>query len=568
VEDHVDQVLKFNIAPSFRHDREANNAANIGDYPPPGDRNLRDPSLELRVTYPHPASIPRDAMSMRLWSMSSKDRSMASSPRNARARTKAAHASRPEFHALPEAEYLPRITMQERVARGRALQHEVPHDRHASWQPLSTRPDPIGILERQALERIEELVPIRHGRMSSSAFAFFRGAAAVMASDLAGTATVGLNAQLCGDAHLMNFGIFETPERSLSFAVNDFDETLPGPFEWDVKRLAASMEVAGRDLGFTSAQRQSAVLATLRSYREAMHEFAGERELDLWYARLPAEKLRERLAAEADRGASKEVERQVRKALHRDHLAAFDRLVREVDGEIRFVSEPPLLVPVEELLDDEQRTRYVEVIRSFLTQYRESLPPHTRALLERYRFAHIARKVVGVGSVGTRAWAVLMVGRDGSDPMFLQLKEAQRSVLEPYTAPSVYESQGRRVVEGQRFMLAAGDHLLGWYRLKAWDGLEHDFYVRQLWDGKASIDIAHLSPAGFRAYGEACAWTLARGHARSGDRIAIASYLGEKDSFDRAVASFAETYAETNESDHERLMQAIDDGQMQAVPDI
>ena len=249
-------------------------------------------------------------------------------------------------------------------------------------------------------------------------------------------------------------------------------------------------------------------------------------------------------------------------------MRAFDKLLHAVDGEMRFVSEPPLLVPVEDVLDGEQRERYVEVIQEFLRQYRESLPPHIRALVERYRFMHIARKVVGVGSVGTRAWVVLFNGRDASDPLLLQLKEAKRSVLEPYTAQSVYENQGRRVVEGQRFMQAASDHLLGWYRLRAWDGNVHDFYVRQLWDGKASIDVARLSPAGMRAYGEACGWTLARGHARSGDRIAMATYLGQKETFDRAMAAFAVTYADLNEADHTRLSDAITDGAVSATAGI
>jgi uncharacterized protein (DUF2252 family) len=479
----------------------------------------------------------------------------------------AAEAPR-KYHALPDAEYLPKVPLRERLARGEALQQEVPHERHASWAPLETRPDPIAILERQSTSRIPELVPIRYGRMAASSFAFFRGAAAVMAADLAGTATSGLVAQLCGDAHLMNFGLFETPERTLVFGLNDFDETLPGPIEWDIKRLAASMEIAARDLRFDDVDRNAAVLATLRSYREAMQAFAEQRDLDVWYARLPAVALAEKLDSEADRETSKEVKREVRKALQRDHLRAFDRMVREVDGELRFNTEPPILVPVEELLDDEQRTRYVEVIRSFLTQYRESLMPHTRALVERYRFTHIARKIVGVGSVGTRCWAVLLMGRDSSDPLILQLKEAQHSVLEPYTTPSVYESQGRRVVEGQRFMQAASDHLLGWYHLKAWDGLEHDFYVRQLWDGKSSIDVARLTPTGLAAYGDACGWTLARGHARSGDRIAIAAYLGDNDSFDRAVAAFAATYGDTNEADHARLVQAIEEGRIEATPSV
>jgi uncharacterized protein (DUF2252 family) len=470
----------------------------------------------------------------------------------------------PQHHALPDPEYLPKVPVRERVARGRALAEDVPHERHATWVPLETRPDPIAILERQAEERIAELVPIRYGRMAASPFAFFRGAAAVMASDLAGTTTSGLGAQLCGDAHLMNFGLFETPERSLVFDLDDFDETLPGPFEWDVKRLATSVEIAGRDLGFAPPARSAAVLTAVREYRETLHAFANQRDLDVWYARLPAHELQEKLAAGAG-GAGKEVKRQANKALHRDHLRAFDRLIQIQDGGARFQSAPPLLVPIEDLLDDEQRTRYVEVIRSFLTQYRESLMPHLRSLVERYRFMHIARKVVGVGSVGTRAWVVLMIGRDAEDPLILQLKEARHSVLEPYTAPSMHDSQGPRVVEGQRFMQAASDPLLGWYHLKAWDGLEHDFYVRQLWDGKSSIDVAKLPPAGLKAYAGACGWTLARAHARSGDRIALAAYLGQDGSFDEAVAAFARTYADLNETDHRALVEAIDEGRIVAT---
>jgi uncharacterized protein (DUF2252 family) len=466
---------------------------------------------------------------------------------------------------LPDPEYLTRVTLQERVARGHALRKDVPHERLLAWTPSDTRADPIAILERQSAERIPELIPIRYGRMAASPFAFYRGGAAIMAADLAESPVSGLTAQLCGDAHLMNFGLFETPERSLIFGLNDFDETLPGPIEWDVERLAASVEVAGRDLAFSVSEREAAVLATVRAYREAMLGFAEQRDLEVWYQRLPAEQLRARLAENADAGSAKAVEKGVRKALHRDHLRAFDRLITTEDGRPAFISEPPLLVPVEELLDAEQRTRYVEVIHSFLTQYREGLPPHLRALVERYHFAHIARKVVGVGSVGTRAWAVLLIGRDHDDPLILQLKEAKRSVLEPYTAPTVYGSQGRRVVEGQRFMQAASDSLLGWYHLTAWDGREHDFYVRQLWDGKASIAVAHLAPAGLRAYGEACGWTLARGHARSGDRIAMAAYLGERDTFDGSMAHFAAAYADSNEADHARLVDAIESGRISAL---
>ena len=470
-------------------------------------------------------------------------------------------------HELPDADYLPARTLAQRIAVGEELRRSVPHELHASWLPSAERADPIAILEQQSAERVPELVPLRYGRMALSAFSFYRGGAAIMAGDLAPTAASGLRTQLCGDAHLLNFGLFQTPERTLVFGLNDFDETLPGPFEWDVKRLAASFEIAGRQLDWGRSTRAKAVLATVRAYREAMIEFAERRDLEVWYARLPAEELQERLATRADTKTAREVKRELNKALHHDHLRAFERLLEDVDGRIRFVNVPPLIVPVEELLVEEQRARYVEVIQSFLHQYRECLPPHLRSLLEGYRFVHIARKVVGVGSVGTRAWVVLMMGRDSNDPLILQMKEATRSVLEPYTERSVYESQGRRVVEGQRFMQAASDSLLGWYRLKAWDDREHDFYVRQLWDGKSSIDVGRLSPAGLRAYGEACGWTLARGHARSGDRVAIAAYLGSDDTFDRAITEFAVRYADATEADHARLLEAIDEGRIAAAAD-
>jgi uncharacterized protein (DUF2252 family) len=466
---------------------------------------------------------------------------------------------------LPDPEYLPKRPVGERVAHGRELRREVPHERHAAWAPPRARFDPLSVLEDQAANRIPDLVPIRYGRMAQSPFAFFRGGAAIMAADLAGTPASGLRAQLCGDAHLLNFGMFATPERSLVFGLNDFDETLPGPIEWDIERLAASIEIAGRDLGFAPTERENAVLATIRAYREAMLSFAEMRNIEVWHARLPAKELQHRLAGMADRQTHDAVKKSIRKALRHDHLSAFDKLVERVDGNIRFTSSPPVLVPVEELLDAEQRTRYVEVIVSFLEQYRESLSPHLRSLIESYRFVHIARKVVGVGSVGTRAWAVLFVGRDEHDPLLLQLKEAQPSVLEPYAGRTSFESHGRRVVEGQRFMQTASDNLLGWYRLKAWDGQTHDFYVRQLWDGKSSIDVTKLTAAGLRAYGDSCGWTLARGHARSGDRIAIAAFLGDDDRFDRAIAEFAATYADLNAQDHARLVESIDAGRTPAV---
>jgi len=475
---------------------------------------------------------------------------------------------RPAAIPLPDAEYLPRRTVAERVARGNSLRQAVPSDHLALWSAPPGRFDPVTILERQAAHRMADLVPIRHGRMLVSPFAFFRGGAAIMAADLAGTAVGGLHAQLCGDAHLLNFGIFETPERSLLFGLNDFDETLRGPVEWDVKRLAASIEIAGRDFGFDGAQREAAVLATVRSYREAMHSFADQRNLDIWYARLPAAELRKRLEHHADRASGREAQKRLDKAMRRDHLRAFERHLQIVDGAPSFVSNPPVLVPIDELLEGEQRERYVEVVREFLKQYRESLSGERRMLLESYHFVSMARKVVGVGSVGTRDWVVLLMGRDADDPLLLQVKEAEPSVLAPYAGRSVYESEGRRVVEGQRVMQAASDHMLGWYRLRAWDGQVRDFYVRQLWDGKASIEVANLTAKGLAVYGDSCGWTLARGHARSGDRIALAAYLGEDDAFDQAIAAFAAAYADTNERDFARLQEAVDSGRVEATTGI
>jgi uncharacterized protein (DUF2252 family) len=469
---------------------------------------------------------------------------------------------------LPDGEYLPRRTVAERVAAGRSHREEVPLGWHAIWSEPAGRTDPIDVLERQAAQRTPDLVPIRYGRMMASPFAFFRGGAAIMAADLAGTPTTGLHAQLCGDAHLLNFGIFDSPERSLVFGLNDFDETSPGPFEWDVKRLAASIEIAGRDLGLTTTQRENAVLATARSYRLAMANFATRRNLDVWHAVLSVDELRHRLGELGGRRAGHEVERRAAKALERDHLHAFGRHLATVDGRPRFVSDPPLLVPADQLLEGPQRERYVEVVRDFLAQYRTSLRPDRRVLLESYRFVQLARKVVGIGSVGTRAWIVLLMGRDADDPLLLQLKEAQPSVLAPYVGGTHYESEGRRVVEGQRLMETSPDHLLGWYRLRAWDDHVRDFYVRQLWDGKASIDITKLSAKGFRAYSESCAWTLARAHARSSDRVAIAAYLGDEETFEQATAAFAASYADTTERDHQRLVDAVDSDAVHATTGI
>ena len=402
--------------------------------------------------------------------------------------------------------------------------------------------------------------------MLESPFAFYRGGAAIMAADLATTPTSGIEVQLCGDAHLLNFGIFRTAERMLAFDINDFDETHWGPWEWDVKRLAASFEIAGRDLQLGASSRRRAVATLVASYRTSMASFATMGNLDVWYAHIDIDRLRTRLRKErTDRDRLTRIETSARRAMTHDHLTAFEKHVEVDDGELRFVHRPPQLVPVEYLLDEEARDRYQEVIGEFLRQYRESLRPDRRLLLESYRFVHIARKIVGVGSVGTRAWVVLMMGRDADDPLVLQLKEAQQSVLESYLPHTRWPSNGERVVRGQRLMQAAGDPLLGWYRLLAFDGRVHEFYVRQLWDGKASIDLAGLSGRGLSAYAELCGWTLARAHARSGDRVAIAGYLGSSDRFDEAIADFATTYADLNEADYQAFADAVESGRLDAV---
>jgi uncharacterized protein (DUF2252 family) len=426
----------------------------------------------------------------------------------------------------------------------------------------------VGILEAQAESRVHELVPIRYGRMLASPFAFFRGAAAIMAMDLSNTPRSGFDAQLCGDAHLSNIGAFAAPDRRLVMDVNDFDETLPGPWEWDLKRLAASFEIAARDRGFSAKESRAAVLGTARAYREAMREFAAMRNLDVWYARLDVEPLLARLAKVADRKRIEKAERNLAKAKRKNSIKAFDRLVHEVDGEPRIVSDPPLLVPARELVPDDRRRELEGRMREVFAKYRESLKGDRRRLLDSYRFVELARKVVGVGSVGTRAWVVLMMGRDGDDPLFLQAKEAEASVLEPYAGASEFENHGRRVVEGQWLMQAASDVLLGWTPAVGEDDRERDFYVRQLWDGKRSVEVETLPPEGLAIYGRVCGWTLARAHARSGDRIAIAAYLGKGKSFDRAIADFSRRYADQNELDYGALEDAAKSGRIVAESDL
>ena len=404
--------------------------------------------------------------------------------------------------------------------------------------------------------------------MLASPFAFYRGAAAIMAMDLSQTPDSGLRVQACGDAHLSNFGIFAAPDRRLVLDLNDFDETLPGPWEWDIKRLAASFAIAGRDRGFAPLQTRRAVLATVREYREAMRGFAAMGNLDVWYARLNIDDMLAGLAKVADRRQLKTAEKNLAKARKKNSLKAFDRLVHEVDGKPRIISDPPLLVPIRDLVTDDQRHEMEARIRELLGRYRKSLQGDRRHLFDSYRFVDLARKVVGVGSVGTRAWVLLMMGRDGTDPLFLQAKEADASVLEPYVGASGFGNHGERVVEGQWLMQAASDILLGWLPSFGLDEKKRDFYVRQLWDGKRSVAIETLPPNGLEIYGQLCGWTLARAHARSGDRIAIASYLGKGEGFDRAIAEFSERYADQNELDYATLADAVKAGRVKAETDL
>ncbi len=448
----------------------------------------------------------------------------------------------------------------ERAATGKSVRAEVPRSSLGEWEPAPGRRDPVEVLEDQARTRVPELVPIRYGRMLVSPFTFYRGAAALMAADLADAPRTGLEVQLCGDAHLSNFGAFAAPDRRLIFGVNDFDETLPGPFEWDVKRLVASFAVAGRDRGFSEKQRQRVNLAVASAYREAVRDFAQMRALDVWYARLDVDDVARQWGSHASGKQLKRFDRNVAKARAKDSLRAFDRLTTLVDGERRIVSDPPLIVPIEELAAPDRHTALDEAIRLAIRSYRRTLTGDRRRLLERFHYVHAARKVVGVGSVGTRAWVVLMLGDDHGDPLFLQLKEAQDSVLEPYLGKSAHANHGQRVVEGQRLVQAASDIMLGWFRTDGLDGVKRDFYIRQLWDGKGSALVEAMDPAVMAAYAQVCGWTLARAHARSGDAAAIAGYLGSGDSFDRAMASFAETYADQNDADYAALRRAADAG--------
>ena len=413
-----------------------------------------------------------------------------------------------------------------------------------------------------------ELVPIRHGRMLVSPFTFYRGAALPMAADLASMRASGLRVQLCGDAHLSNFGAFASPERRLIFDVNDFDESLPGPFEWDVKRLAASLAVAGRDNGFTAKARRKIVLVAVEAYRTAMSEFADQPLLQVWYAHLNIEETIGKLRSDLKAQRYKAAKKMLAKAHTKDSTKALGKLTTLVEGGRPIISDPPVIVPVEELFSDVDADQLYDEIRTVLGKYRRTLQSDRRHLLEQFTLVQMARKVVGVGSVGTRAWILLMDGGGGVEPLFLQAKEAQASVLAEYCGRSQYRNEGERVVAGQHLMQAESDIFLGWTRVTGPDGVDRDFYVRQLKDWKFSFPIEQTIPSGLRVYAGLCGWTLARAHARSGDRIALAAYLGDSDAFDQAIADFAETYADRNELDCAALQEAVKAGRTQAATDI
>ena len=463
------------------------------------------------------------------------------------------------------------LTPEERAVRGKAARAEVPLESHAEFDPAPDRPDPIALLEEQGASRVPNLVPVRYGRMMASPFSYYRGAALPMAADLATTPVTGLAVQACGDAHLSNFGVFGSAERRLVFDVNDFDETTPGPWEWDVKRLAASLEVAARDNGFPGKKRRAIVAAAVASYRDAMRGFADMTNLEVWYAHADLDQLRQQAGGQLKGRQRKAIDKGLVKARTRDSMQEVGKLTHMVDGKPRIIADPPLIVPADQLIPDEiDRKRFEGLISDLVAGYRRTMETDRRYLLEQYEFCDMAHKVVGVGSVGTRCWIVLMLGRDTGDPLFLQVKEAQDSVLCRYVGSSKYSNQGQRVVAGQRLMQASSDIFLGWQRVAigAENNGHRDFYVRQLRDWKFSLDYEAMVPRGMRLYGQLCGWTLARAHARSGDRIAIASYLGSSDAFDQAITQFADAYADQNEKDHEALLAAVASGRIVAESDL
>jgi uncharacterized protein (DUF2252 family) len=468
-------------------------------------------------------------------------------------------------------------SIDERRARGKEAGDRTPVSSHGGWAPAPDRPDPVGLLQEQDVTREPDLVPVRHGRMLVSPFTFYRGAAKIMAADLDGTPTAGLDAQLCGDAHLSNFGAFGSPERRLLFGLNDFDETLPGPFEYDVKRMAASFTIAARNNGFAKADTRAATLASVRAYREAMASFAEMGTMDIWYAHMDEETLlqamrsaaakasKSKKGAKAAKRAEKTAQKTLAKAHTRDSLQALSKLGEVVDGRYRIVSQPPIVVPMRDLeatygLSPAAMER---ALHEQFRAYRATLRDDQRHLLERFQLVDMARKVVGVGSVGTRAFIGLLQGRDQGDPLFLQVKEATASVLEDHLPKSRYKQHGERVVYGQRMLQAASDIFLGWTK-GVLDDTRH-YYWRQLRDMKGSAEVETMAPLGLSFYAGICGWTLARAHARSGDPIAIAAYLGKRDTFDRSITDFSQRYADQNEQDYQAFAEAVRSGRLQAL---
>jgi uncharacterized protein (DUF2252 family) len=467
------------------------------------------------------------------------------------------------------------LTPKERSQLGKEARARVPRSSQGAFEPSSSRPDPVSLLERQAQTRVPELVPIRYGRMLVSPFTFYRGAALIMATDLATTPRSGLSAQVCGDAHLSNFGLFASPERATMFDVNDFDETLPGPWEWDLKRLAASVVIAGRDQKFSKKDCGAAAREVGATYRKEMQRLAESGNLDVWYSRVDIEEIIAGLAARAGKSTNQEKARRdtqmatkassiVAKSRTKDSLQAQSKLTEVVDGRRRIISDPPLIVPLTELAAEQQPDAIFESLQQLVRSYRRTLQTDRRHLVEEFELVDVARKVVGVGSVGTRAWILLFEGRDSNDPLFLQAKEAEASVLEEFVGKSHYANHGERVVTGQHLMQAASDIFLGWQRVEGLDGVSRDFYLRQLRDWKGSFEIEGALPKGLAVYSGVCAQALARAHARSGDRIAIASYLGNSSAFDDALVEFAEIYADQNERDYDELQKAVADGRIRA----
>ena len=460
----------------------------------------------------------------------------------------------PEQSVLDQAS---RLTTDERRRSGRELRKRIPRSSFGGWQPAADRVDVVEQLAEQEVTRVAELIPVRHERMAVSPFTFFRGAAKVFAADLADQPRSGLTVQLCGDAHLSNFGGFASPERTLVFDINDFDETLPGPFEWDLQRLAASVEIACRDNGFDEADRRRAQTELVASYAKGMRQFSAMSHLDIWYTQVTLDQVTSQWGDELSKAMRERVTKSTEKAQSKNRLKAFKKLTTVVDGQPQFLSDPPLLERVTELSSGDDQAQITKLVDDVMTGYRQSLQPDRRVLLDRYEFVDLARKVVGVGSVGTRCWVTLFVGKDDSDPLFLQLKEAEASVMEPHLGPSEYPQHGQRVVEGQRLTQAASDVLLGWERNIGLDGRPHDYYFRQLWDWKASADVAAMDPSMLVLYARLCAYTLARAHARTGDAIAISAYVGTGKTLGAAMTEFSFAYADQNERDHATFVAAV-----------